>query len=567
MENMNNIEKRSIPKINEGDKIDPSISIEQNSFETNEKETKDPFVIKRKIIPESWKENIDEIVSTELVGANRYFAAKDENIASLIENESAHDPVTYLRDLHERWDWHNDFYENLLEPSISSLLPKSAFELSPSQVENLIKIYPICSLVDQSTIVMSAGIKKCVENSIAKRYSHFTDEEKMMMITPPNESYWITYRADHLEYIASQLNDDPGWPDKEEKLLMKYHIGDRTIFNSRLKKFSNDFNRDANDIRKEIEELKISNSYKTKHFYLTLESPRLKAIRDLLEYDNIEEYRIMKNLIGISGFIFRKKIIEYLKETKLIEKEVGIYDLDDEKILELLSKLKEYRSEFFNKDVSQYEQTGNTCGTCCLMMAEKYFLGTPALEKQNENLIHNRSKSLLMEGDVFSLLANEAINSGLETRLDHSEKEYFSNEQKYIDPTLFKRLVEEYLAGINVGEKEGLKSETGVNIDSELLEQYLNDGYIVILAVMHNSYLHSILLTGHDSENFVVNNPLKNKKTTIDKKMVERISKTPIGSWLIAIKNNNDNIQKLMDKLPEFKNRASIYLHKSTDIE
>lgn len=559
---MNNIEKRSTSKMSEGERKDPVTHIEQNIVETNEKEEKNLFAIKRKIIPEDWKENIDKIIAEELVGANRYFAATNKDIVPLIEEESTYDPVTYLRDLQERWDWHNDFYENLLEPSIESLLPKSASELSASQVEDLIKIYPICSLVDQSTIILSAGIKKCVEHNVAKIYSHFTDEERLMMITPPNESYWITYRADHLDYIASRLNNDPDWSDKEEKLLMAYHIGDRTIFNSRLKKFSKDFNRDADDIRKEIEELKISNSYKIKHFYLTIESPRLKAIRDLLEYDNIEEYRILKNLIGISGFIFRKKIIEYLRETKLIEKEVGIYDLDDEKILELLSKLKEYRNEFFNKDVLQYEQTGNTCGACCLMMAEKYLLGTPALERRNENLIHDRSKSQLIEGDVFSLLADDAVKSGLETKLDHSEKDYFSNKQGYIDQHLFKKLVEEYLVGINVGIKEGLTSETGINIDSELLEKYLNDGYLVILAVMHGNYLHSILLTGHDSENFMVNNPLKKEKTVVNKKIIEEISKTPVGSWLIAIKNSN-NIKKLMDRLPEFKNNASVYLHKS----
>lgn len=552
---MNNIE-RNINKTNEEKVKDPVNNV---TAETNEERSEgDPFSVKRKIIPEDWKENIDEIIAKELVSANRYFAETNKDLVQLIAKESTHDPITYLRDLRERWEWHSHFYENLLEPSIGQLLPKSALELSASQVEDIIQIYSVCTLVDQSTLVLSAGIKKCTEHNL-ERYSQATTEEKSMMISPPNESYWITYRIEHLDYIASKLNNDSDWRDKEERLLMTHHIGDRKIFNSRMKTFDSDLNRNVNEIRKEIKQLKISEAYKMEHSLMSKRRPRVKAMSDLVEFDNIEEYKIMKNLIGISGFIFRKKIIEYLKETKLIEGEVGIYDLNDAETLKLLSKLKEYRSEFVKKDVLHYEQTGDTCGACCLMMAEKYFLDTPTLGKQNEDLIHNKSKSQLMEGDVFSLLADEAIKSGLETKLVHSNKEYFSNEQGYIDQSLFERLVEEYLAGIKTGEKKGLISEIGVNINSDLLKKYLDEGCLILLAVMHSNYLHSILLTGHDRNNFMVNNPLKREKTIVDEKTVEKVSKTPVGSWLMAIKNNS-NVKKLIDKLPKFRDEGLEHL-------
>lgn len=548
-----NIE-RNITKRSEEEEKHPMDS----TIETDEGREKDPFSVKRKIIPEDWKENIDEIIAKELVSANRYFAETNKDLVQLIAKESTHDPITYLRDLRERWEWHNDFYENLLEPSIDQLLPKSALELSASQVESIIQIYSVCTLVDQSTLVLSAGIKKCIEHNL-ERYSQATDEEKSMMISPPNESYWITYRIEHLDYIASRLNNDSDWREKEERLLMTHHIGDRKIFSSRMRAFDLDLNRSVNDIRKEIKQLGISEAYKTEHSLMSGRRPRVKAMSDLLEFDNIEEYKIMKNLIGISGFIFRKKIIEYLKETKSIEGDVGIYDLNDAEIVGFLSKLKEYRSEFVKKDVLQYEQTGDTCGACCVMMAEKYFLDTPILDKQNEDLIHEKSKSQLMEGDVFSLLADEAIKSGLETKLVHSDKDYFSNKQGYIDQHLFEKLVEEYLAGIKAGVKEGLVSQTGVNIDSELLKKYLDEGCLVLLAVMHGNYLHSILLTGHDRSNFMINNPLKKEKAVMDEKTIERISKTPVGSWFMVVKNNN-NVQRLIDKLPEFRDEALEYL-------
>lgn len=558
---MNNIVSNT-SKTNEGSTEDPLNEVGGGVVETKEKEMKDHFSIKRQIIPEEWKEDIDEIIANELVGANRYFASTNKDMIQLITKEATQDPVTFLRNLHERWDWHNYFFENLLEPSIEQLLPKSALELSPSQVETIMEVYSVLTLVDQSTLVLSAGIKKCVENNL-ERHSQATDEEKSMMISSPNESYWITYRIEHLDYVASRLDNDSSWKEKEEKLLMKHHIGDRKIFNSRMKEFAPNFERHAIDIRKEIQKLAISNEYKIEHASMAKRRPRVKAMSDLLDFDNIEEYKIMRNLIGISGFIFRKKVIGYLKETKMVEGEVGIYELSDDKVIELLSKLKNYRSEFFMKDVLHYGQTGDTCGACSLMMAEKYFFDAPNLEKKNEDLIHDRSKSQFIEGDVFSLLATEAVELGLKTKLVHSDKDYFNNTSRYINQSLFTKLMDEYLTGVEKGVKKGLTSEVGVNINSKLLEKYLSDGYLVILAVMHGNYLHSILLAGHGNGKFMVHDPLRQKETFIDKRTIERISKTPIGSWLIAVKKDDKNLQKLLGKLPEFRDKALEYLDSS----
>lgn len=61
-------------------------------------------MIKRKIIPEEWKENIDGIMEKQM-------------------------------------DWHNVYYENLLKPVVERYLKKNSKELSPKEVLELKKIY------------------------------------------------------------------------------------------------------------------------------------------------------------------------------------------------------------------------------------------------------------------------------------------------------------------------------------------------------------------------------------------------------------------------------------------
>ncbi|MDP2655687.1 MAG: hypothetical protein Q8P17_04165 [bacterium] len=86
------------------------------------------------------------------------------------------------------------------------------------------------------------------------------------------------------------------------------------------------------------------------------------------------------------------------------------------------------------------------------------------------------------------------------------------------------------------------------------------------MAVMHGNYLHSILLAGNGNGNgngngkFMVHDPLRKKEAFIDKETIERISKTPIGSWLIAVKKDDKSLLKLLDKLPEFRDKALEYL-------
>lgn len=126
--------------------------------------------IKSKIIPENLKNNIDEIMEQQLFNANRYYAESNPEISNLMKKELYNNPETFLDRLRKRWNWHNEYYEMLLEPSYEKLVREDSMELSPKEIEDLIRVYSTSCLVDEATLVMSGAIKKYLDYNCQKNY-------------------------------------------------------------------------------------------------------------------------------------------------------------------------------------------------------------------------------------------------------------------------------------------------------------------------------------------------------------------------------------------------------------
>ena len=97
--------------------------------------------IKSKIIPESLKMNIDEIMEQQLFNANRYYAESNPEISNLMQKELHQRPEEFLHRLKTRWNWHNTYYELLLEPAFEKIIKEDSMELSPAEIDDIIRIY------------------------------------------------------------------------------------------------------------------------------------------------------------------------------------------------------------------------------------------------------------------------------------------------------------------------------------------------------------------------------------------------------------------------------------------
>jgi len=176
--------------------------------------------LKRTLIPQEWKESIDDILKKDLLEANRYFAKTNPRISKVIEQEIVKTPELFYRNLCERWEWHNEFYEKFLEPALNLLVRENSSELSPLQVEMLIRVYETVSLVDQATLVMSAAIKKHLEIWASKeKLNSLNKEDRLKLINLPLESFWVQYHIDHLDYIIEKKRNVSKSISLKEELL------------------------------------------------------------------------------------------------------------------------------------------------------------------------------------------------------------------------------------------------------------------------------------------------------------------------------------------------------------
>ena len=523
--------------------------------------------IKSKIIPNYLKNDIDEIMEQQLFNANRYYAESNPEISNLMQQELLDGPEEFLQKLKDRWLWHNTYYEELLEPSYQNLVKENHLELSPSEIDDLIKVYSISCLVDEATLIMSGVIKKYLDH-VCKNINVISEnispaDAYLMLITPPVETFFAQYQIDHLYYIYLLKTNDSSSYKFKQHLKEKYHANDEIIFNSRFnKKFSNSLNMSAKEILNKIKGYAISESYKVQHYYFTLEHSERKAIRDIIIYDNLDEKLIASNLIGISGFLLRKNILEHLNESGILKNKGYIYEFSNNIIIQSLERLKEEREKKMDKNVKPYKQRGDTCAIVCMLMALEYY---KIIEKANwydEKRFYKLYGSKYMDGTPFSALAYHLSKNGLDTSLYHSEEDLFDNSNDALKENDFKFAMEEYKQNLDRAVAKGTKVFNSVNINVDLLKEKLRDGNLVILAGEIKGYYHAVLLTGYEGNNFFVCDPLFKNKQVRTFNEIEEFMSTSIGKWFVCVNDKTKEKKKLINELDNFEIESKEYMKK-----
>ena len=518
--------------------------------------------IKSRVIPDLWKEAIDDMIESELVGANRYLAEANPRLGKLVEEVAKLAPQDFYQELTSRWDWHHSFYEELLEPALPFLLEKNVSALTPMQLRLMKEAYRVGSLVDQATLVTSAAIKKHVEGWIKRlpECQTMSDEETYLLMSLPNEPYPVEYLVNHLSYFI-RLKESGDGQEMKMALIHRYHAGDEQIFSGRLQRMNHLLQYEAADLKRTQESLRYHPDLWIKFIYLTLERPRLKALQRTLSYDNNEEKRIARELVGISGFVLRKEVIRYLTETKILPENSGIYDYQDSQVDESLDKLVGYRLEVLDRGVAPYFQHGLTCSAACLVMATSHF-GLTERSESLEFAIAQASCSQLTDGQHFSGVAAEAVKFGLETVLMHSSPQMFDNSSGWLPQDLFTRLMDEYRCYLDqVRANPLLMVKNGTPLPPSCFRKYLEEGYLVIVAgVLGGGILHAKLLTGYNSSGYVCIDPLCGSSRIVSLSGLETFMDTQIGRWAMALRCGQSTLNRLEKSLSRFDTTARSYL-------
>lgn len=518
-----------------------------------------PKVLKKDIIPNDWKSDIDQRLVDDLLYANRYFGSSNPNMAKQVAYEAKSPPVYFYQHLVERWDWHHSFFEKLLEPALPSIVESDHFSVSPHQLRALREAYYATSLVDLTTLPMTVAIKSHLNIWIEKLSRTMSEEERGLLLTPPRATFFAEYAQDHIRYILYSREDPAKAKQLKEKLLKKYHADDEIIFSGRIEKFRNYSEQSDEQLIQIIGQLDINHDYKIRHFYSTLERPQLKAVRDTLIYDNYEEYMILMGLIGISGHVLRKRVLQYLNDSKILPNDGSIYEFPDQQIVDGLSRLEEYRKEVLHKNVKPYIQTGLTCGAASLLMAFDYY-GILEANRDNENLINSRSNSSFIDGNHFAGLAMQASERGLEALLIHSYPEMFMNNGIMPD-SLFQSLMTEYNDYLRVAVASGTKVKNGQEVSMRSIRELMEQDYLVIIAGQKRQYLHALLGVGYNQDGIIVRDPLDGRTYVKNKTELEKFMNSLIGNWVLAIRRDQASLEKLRVEIPRYTGYSKNYLN------
>ena len=190
------------------------------------------------------------------------------------------------------------------------------------------------------------------------------------------------------------------------------------------------------------------------------------------------------------------------------------------------------------EEIKPYKQRKNdTCAIACMLMVLEYYKIIPKANWQYERKYYKSYHSYCMDGTPLAALAWHFSKNGLHTEIYHSSKDFFDNSNNYLEESLFNNSMKEYKEFINQAQNRGTEVINGINIDSNLFLEKLQEGKILIIVGMVNDYFHAILLCGYENEKFIVCNPLYQDKNTMSFSEINNFINTPIGKWFIAVSN------------------------------
>lgn len=201
--------------------------------------------------------------------------------------------------------------------------------------------------------------------------------------------------------------------------------------------------------------------------------------------------------------MLRKKILQILKEEKIINDDKYIYQYNDCQIETFFNQLYDKRKKYMCKNIKLYRQHGPTCAIASLMMLMNYYGVIDKCNRLIERELYRKYKSKLIDGAHFSGIAYYLQKNRIDVELLHSESQYFSNNKGYMPEMEY--ILNEYKEFI---ENSNIKTYCNVNITPDFIRKELEDGKLIMLAGNAGKELHSVLVCGYNNNQFFICDPL-----------------------------------------------------------
>ena len=246
-----------------------------------------------------------------------------------------------------------------------------------------------------------------------------------------------------------------------------------------------------------------------------------KIFSDYKKYNLFEDSKAQELFFNLSN------TLKLLPDTK----EAASHNFDFQELRQ--SKEKEYRL----RSLHTHQSHSATCSIVSYLMAANIYKNSIRPSKESEISLYNELREENAKNVELYNLIKKSVSDGFYTKvysqLDYREKHFDSDDwelrrQKYIQ-TLDECKTNNHF-----------KENPNFNIEPVLFRERLQDGEAVLVnGTTGGGVLHMRLITGYKGNNFIVSDPLSNRKEEYTPELIELTCNPPAGKWCMSISNKD----------------------------
>ena len=261
------------------------------------------------------------------------------------------------------------------------------------------------------------------------------------------------------------------------------------------------------------------------------------SLNDILLFEKIFSNYKKYGLLEDSN---AQKLLFHLTDTLKLLPKIIDHNFNFQEIKQ--TKEKEYRL----KNLHAHQSHPATCSAVCYLMAANIYENSIRPSKENEINLYNELREENSKNIELYNLVKKSVSDGFYTKIysqfDYREKHFDNNEwetrkQKYIQ-TLDERKTDLHF-----------KENINPDIDATLYRELLQNGEAVLVnGTTGGGLLHMRLFTGYKEDNFIVSDPLSNRKEEYSPELVELTCNPPAGKWCMSISNKDFDFYTIQDE-------------------
>lgn len=203
-------------------------------------------------------------------------------------------------------------------------------------------------------------------------------------------------------------------------------------------------------------------------------------------------------------------------------------------------EIKQYKEkEYRLRSLHVYQSNPATCSIVSYLMAANIYKNSIRPSKESEISLYNELHEENAKNVELYNLVKKSVSDGFYTKV-YSQLDY---REKHFDSHDWELRRQKYLQKLDECKTSPrFKEYPNFDVDTALFRELLQNGEAVLVnGTTGGGVLHMRLITGYKEDNFIVSDPLSNRKEEYTPELIELTCNPPAGKWCMGISNKNFN--------------------------